>query len=155
MSSQTQPPLFRAAIASSPFLPSRYLAHSSLTRSNSKSLRMLLIKQGTSFWDLRDQCWRGLQQMFRCARCSWMSAPSGCSNRPPSERVEQWVFWNLCLCSRSGRYAYHQTDDGVVARRKSQWSKYSPNPRPGSRLTGGTSYCNNQRWGNVSIVWER
>ena len=58
----TQPPLFRAAMAS--ILPSqydfnhripevillvRYLAHSSLTRSTSKSLRMLLIKQGTSF----------------------------------------------------------------------------------------------------------
>ena len=68
---------------------------------------------------LRDQCWRGLQQMFHCTRCSWMSAPS------QRERVEQWVFWDLCLCSRSGWYAYHQTGDGVVARRKSQWNKYS------------------------------
>jgi len=89
--------------------------------------------------------------MFHCTRCCWMSAPSGCSNRQQSqrERVEQWVFWDLFLCSRSGRYAYHQTADGVI---KIQWSKYFPcfsqNPCPGSRLTGGTSCCDNQRWGN-------
>jgi len=113
MSSQTQPPLFREAIASSPppqydfndripevILLVRYLARSSLTRSTSKSLR-ILIKQGTSLWYLRDQCWRGLQQMFHCTRCSWMSAPSGCSNRQriQRERVKQWVFWDLFLCS--------------------------------------------------------
>jgi len=103
---------------------------------------------------LCEQCWHGLQQMFHCTRCCWMSAPSGCSipQQSQRERVEQWVFWDLCLCSRSGRYAYHQTDDGVVVCRKSQWSKYSQNPRPGSRLSGGTCCCNNQRWGNVSIV---
>ena len=28
---------------------------------------------------------------------------------------------------------------------RSQWSKYSQDPRPGSRLTGGTSCCDNQR----------
>jgi len=103
------------------------------------------------FWYVRDQWWHGLQQTFHCMRCSWMSATSGCSNPQQSqrERVEQWVFWDWCLCSR---YTYYQTGDGVVARRKSQWNKYFQNPRPGSRLTGGTSRCNNQRWGNVSIV---
>ena len=34
---------------------------------------------------------------------------------------------------------------------RSQWNKYSQNPRPGSHLTWGTSCCNNQHWGNVSI----
>jgi len=115
---------------------------------------MLLIKQGTSLWYLRDQCWRALQQMFYCTRCSWMSAPSGCSSCQQSqrERVEQWVFWDLSLCSRSGRYAYHQTGDGVIAPRKSQWSKYSQNPRPGSRLTGGSCCCNNQPEGTLSVL---
>ena len=57
-----------------------------------------------------------------------MSTPSGCSDPQQSqrERVEQWVFWDLCLCSRSGRYAYHRTADGVIAPRKSQWSKHLP-----------------------------
>jgi len=88
----------------------------------------MLIKQGTSFWYLRDQCWRGLQQMFHCTRCSCMSGPSGCSSRQRSqrERVEQWVFWDLFLCSRSGRYTYHQTGDRVIAPRKSQWSECFP-----------------------------
>jgi len=61
----------------------RYLAHSSLTRSTSRCC-------WSSGWYLRDQCWRGLQQMFHCTRCSWMSAPGECI-----ERVEQWVFLGL------------------------------------------------------------
>jgi len=66
--------------------------------------------------------------MFHCTRCCWMSAPSGCSNRQRSqrERVEQWIFWDLFLCFRSGRYTYHQTGDGVIAPRKSQWNKCFP-----------------------------
>ena len=110
----------------------------------------MFIKQGTSLWYLRDQCWRGLQQMFHCTRCCWMSAPCGCSSRQESqrERAEQWSFWDLFLCSRSGRHAYHQMGDGAIAPRKSQWSKYSQNPCPASRLAGGTSCCDNQCWGD-------
>jgi len=57
-----------------------------------------------------------------------MSTPSGCPNPQQSqcERVEQWVFWDLCLCSSSGRQAYHQTADGVITPRKSQRSMYFP-----------------------------
>ena len=94
---------------------------------------------------LRDQCWRGLQLNVCAKRMLHPSTKSTWTCRTVG-------FLGLVSCSRSGRYAYHQTGDGVVARRKSQWNKYSQNPRPGSRLTGGTCCCNNQRWGNVSIV---
>ena len=63
-----------------------------------------------------------LHEMLLNVWAKWMLQPSTKST---------WTcrtvgFWDLCLCPRSGQYAYHQAGDGVIAPRKSQWSKYFP-----------------------------
>jgi len=77
------------------------------------------------------QLWSSLEisPFWPCFHLCFVIKPFDPHHRQQSqrERVKQWVFRDLCLCSPSGRYAYHQMGNGVIAPRKSQWSKYSQN----------------------------